>query len=245
MKVRTLIYGSCVSRDTFAYLPDHFELRDYVARQSLISAYTKPAVSVQLPALSSRFQQRMLEGDRLSSLPATLMDNPNTDLILWDITDERLGVYLLADGSCVTRTVELVESGAEANLPPGAKLLRWGTPQHFHLWLGSLAQFASMMGENGSKSRIELIDVPWATRFADGGRPPSSYGLEAHRANRIRRRYIRAAVRALNLRPIRLRKPTEILAARDHRWGPAPFHYTDSVYTALAEAIAQRTNMRP
>lgn len=36
--VRTFIWGSCVSRDTFGFLPEQFQLTTYVARQSLISA---------------------------------------------------------------------------------------------------------------------------------------------------------------------------------------------------------------
>ena len=51
-KTRVFIYGSCVSRDTFEYLdPDQFEIVQYVARQSALSAYTRPVTLVDPPTL--------------------------------------------------------------------------------------------------------------------------------------------------------------------------------------------------
>ena len=39
-RLRVLIVGSCVSRDTFVFLdPDRFVLEDYVARQGLASGF--------------------------------------------------------------------------------------------------------------------------------------------------------------------------------------------------------------
>lgn len=83
--VRTLVYGSCDSRDTFSELPrGEFELVDYVARQSLISAYSTPVTEQPVPRMSSRFQQRMVRGDFVSSLPSVLAQHARAiSPVLW------------------------------------------------------------------------------------------------------------------------------------------------------------------
>ena len=70
------IYGSCVSRDSYERLDSAmFPLVSYVARQSLISSFSRPATFVSMPeftGLTSKFQIKMLGGDLESSLPRSL-----------------------------------------------------------------------------------------------------------------------------------------------------------------------------
>ncbi|WP_418606330.1 DUF6270 domain-containing protein [Georgenia sp. SUBG003] len=73
-RVRALLYGSCVSRDAFQHLGGGYELLQYVARQSLISAMSPAAVLPAQPSLVSPFQERMVRDDVASTAPSVLLD---------------------------------------------------------------------------------------------------------------------------------------------------------------------------
>ncbi|PFG44333.1 hypothetical protein ATJ88_3055 [Isoptericola jiangsuensis] len=237
-KHRVFIYGSCVSRDTFEHFePSQFELVQYVARQSAISAYTRPVTLVEPPALNSSFQQRMVTGDYDSSLRTLIPESAaQTDLVLVDLTDERLGVYVLPDGSVVTRSNELVGSGAEQYLPAGSQHLPFGSEQHFQYWSHGIAAVGDLLRQHMPRAAIVLLDVPWAERSENGAPTPESFGISAAEANPVFDAYVDVAAQALQAEVISLR-PDEVLSGPDHPWGDAPFHYAGSVYRKLVTTI--------
>lgn len=240
-KRQVSIYGSCVSRDTFEFFDKpEFALKKYVARQSLISAYgaaVRDVDGLDLTVLTSRFQRRMLEDDARSSLPTDLKAMASaTDLLLWDITDERLGVYEIKPGTYLTRTVELMQSGLDAKVARSARLIPFGTDEHFELWCNEgLEPFLRDLNRVGILPRTRLLAVPWATAD-DAGRPsPSSFGMSASEANSYMSRYaaqVKGRVVAIT--------PDSVcaVASSTHRWGVAPFHYVDALYTDLVDQLS-------
>ncbi len=236
-KARVFIYGSCVSRDTFDFLhADEFELVQYIARQSAISAYTKSVELIDPPALPSPFQQRVLSDDFRSSLRTTIPNLRDIDLVLMDLTDERLGVYVLPDGSVVTRSIELIESGFERNLPAGSHYIPFGTDLHFQYWSAGISEISKLFSEHLPRTAIALLAVPWAERSESGARTPESFGVNARDMNPVMDAYTTHAAQALNSHLISI-DPAEALSADDHRWGPAPFHYSTSVYRSLVHSL--------
>src|SRR5699024_4800585 len=142
------IYGSCVSRDTVSFCnTSAIVLRRYIARHSLISAYTSsPELELDLSALSSEFQKRMVLGDRDRTLAAALpLIAEDSDMLLWDLVDERLGVYLFDDGSSITRSLELIKSGAEEQIQTRARFIEFGSDAHFKLWMTALQEFVQTL----------------------------------------------------------------------------------------------------
>ncbi|PUB32373.1 glycosyl transferase family 2 [Promicromonospora sp. AC04] len=234
-KTRVFVYGSCVSRDTFEHLdPEQFELLEYVARQSVLSATTRPVESVAPPVLTSRFQQRMVTGDFRSSLrPLLAQHAADIDLLLVDLTDERLGVYLLPDGTVVTRSVELIESGAEQSLPPGAQHVAFGTQQHYEYWSGAIRALGDSIRQTAPRAAVALLDIPWAEWSESGQQTPDSFGIGAAQANPVFRSYVEVAVQALGAHVVSL-DPAEVLSGPHHPWGDAPFHYAEKVYLEVA-----------
>lgn len=235
---RTFIYGSCVSRDTFEYLDDSFVLVDYVARQSLISAMTPPwAGDAPRPQFTSTFQQRMLRGDKNSNLLRRIRRTgaDNIDLILWDITDERLGVWCGPEGSHLTRSVELLRTDAPERLSATYPLTEFGTPAHLAAWLRALHTFAGDIEALGLTAKVFPVLVPWAERNETGGRTPTSFGIDAHDFNALALPYVAAiehyfpAAQKMTLAPH---------ADSDHQWSEAPFHYAPAVYRDLAHTIS-------
>lgn len=235
-KTGVFIYGSCVSRDTFEHLdPTEFELIRYVARQSALSAYTAPVTLVKPPELRSAFQQRMVSGDFESNLRAQLVAaGAAVDLLLIDLTDERLGVYVLPDGTVLTRSIELIESGREQQLPAGTRHLVFGSDEHFRYWSDAIAAVNGFIADAMPRAAVAILDIPWADRTDTGIPSPDSFGVTAAEANLLYRRYVDVAVSTLGARRI---APGGVTASKRHPWGLAPFHYSERVYRDAVEAL--------
>jgi len=263
-RLRVLIVGSCVSRDTFVFLdPARFELVGYVARQSLASGFG-PATTPKVPTaeLTSRFQRRMIEGDAASDLPQRVeAAAPGIDLVLWDIVDERLGVHLHPDGGITTDTVESRTLGAAPHAERGEQVVRtarhvaFGSDEHFGLFVTALPAWRATLAEPGLLDRTVLVAPPWATLATDGELSVASFGLDARTGNDLSRRYLDAAVEALGIPVVgqdMLQDGTagegpQVRSAADHQWGPAAFHYDDATYSHLAHSIVgiARERSRP
>jgi hypothetical protein len=231
---RVLVYGSCVSRDSFeAFDPTRFVLHSYHARHSLISAFSPLAPDVVDAArLPSPFQRRMLTEDVTAAVVGRLTspDRP-PDLVLWDLVDERLGVLELPDGGFLTVSNELLASGAD--LPDGTRHVPFGSDRHFHLWTAALSRFSDLLTAAGLSSRTVLLLAPWAARTSDGRPTPWSHGIPADRGNELYWRYDEAAAAVPGVTALRM-SPAEAVGAAEHRWGPAPFHYTEDFYRLVA-----------
>lgn len=240
--VRVFIYGSCVSRDTFEYLPqDRFTLLKYIARQSLISAFSPPVedVPAAVEELPSAFQRRMQRGDFASDVLRQIhRSKEEIDLLLWDLVDERLGVYVYGDGTVVTRTVELIRSGLDEEIAAEAEHLPFGSDEHFARWAGAAERYLAFLDAQGLRNRTVLLAVPWAERAVSGEPTPSSFGTSAAEANQTFTRYYEA----LESRGVSVTQPTRTpVADVEHRWGLAPFHYAETHYRDVAEALQRAT----
>jgi LPS sulfotransferase NodH len=237
-KHRVFIYGSCVSRDTFEHFdPEQFELVQYVARQSALSAYTRPVTLIEPPALESPFQQRMVSGDFASNVQSLIPEAAaQTDLVLVDLTDERLGAYVLPDGSVITRSIELIQSGAEQQLPAGTQHLAFGSDQHFQYWSQGIAAVGELIRAHMPRAAVVLLDIPWAERSETGRPTPDSFGLTAADANPVFAAYAKVAAEALHAELISLRAD-EVTSSPGHPWGDAPFHYAEDVYLHVVKEL--------
>jgi hypothetical protein len=244
--LRTLVLGSCVTRDTFARLPaDRFALVDYVARQSLLAAdRPSPAAAALAPRVRvpSRFRRRMALGTLAADLHTRIdAARDRVDLVLWDLADERLGVYELPDGGLVTRTVELLECGLDAELATRARHLPFGSEEHLARWAGAAERMRDRLAAARLDDRTVLLELPWAERSADGELAPTSFGTSARTFNSLAAPYYRFVRRRLE--PVRvLRPPVAPLSGPTNVWGEAPFHYAEPVYTAVADALVARTD---
>ncbi|SDN22031.1 hypothetical protein SAMN05216355_101277 [Actinomyces ruminicola] len=233
------VFGSCVSRDTVEVLRRRgWRVGAYVARQSLLSAGSRaPGDALDLEGFDSAFVRRVhaedLAGDRHSRLAAAAA---RTDVLLWDIVDERLGVLELPDGELLTRTTEGLTAGLYDSLE-GARLLEFGSDEHFERWEAALPAWRAELAGLGLADRTLLLHTPWAIVDEGGEHTPTSWGVGAVEANWFAERYYQAAAEATGVRVLRL--PDELtVAGTHHTWGPAPFHYQDAAYTWLADRIA-------
>ena len=234
--VRTAIWGSCISRDTFEYLPDTFELTAYVARQSWISAGSDARTTgAAVGSFDSPFQKRVVSGDvagnayeRLATAASEL------DLLLLDLCDERLGVVRMADGTYLTRSVEKISNGAQEVLDADGEVIDFGTDEHLKLWRAAAQQLVAWLSAEGLLGKALLLAPDWAILDETGTPTPTSFGRPAIEANLLYQPYYEAA-EELGIPSVRLEGT---LASTTHVWGLASFHFHDVTYGELVAGIS-------
>lgn len=244
--LKVLIYGSCVSRDTFEGLDrTRFALVEYVARQSLISAFAPHTFSLPVPEDTSRFRARMVEGDLSGNMPSVVTRHASdTDAVLWDLADERLGVYVLPDGSVVTRSADTIGTVLDDACARHGRLVEHGTDEHVALFTDALGHWTDLLRAHGLLEKTVVLAPDWAAQATGGAPVPTSFGTSADVANDRYRSYYEA-VDAAGFHVVRV---DDVMASAEHRWGTAPFHYADDVYAGLhgaIEAWADRLGRQP
>lgn len=214
-----------------------FDAVAYTARQSLLS--TDHDASHQFPEgveIDSEFQRRMMTGDFAGNLGERLTEAaPTTDVFLWDLADERHGVHLFEDGTVVTRSIDNVRHPEVVSALESARHLPFGTDEHFRLWSERAERIRELLRSLGIFEKTIVLQVPWALITVDGSPTPWSMGTSAKDANAAYLRYYEQ-LRELGFTLIEL-QPLGVLADPEHRWGLAPFHYTQDVYEEIAQRV--------
>lgn len=239
--VRTFIWGSCVSRDTFGFLPERFRLTTYVARQSLISAGNDASrIRSQLTPLDSAFQQRMVRGDLAGDLFRRLdAVGDEIDLMLIDLVDERSGVVDFGDGTFATRLTEFWGSGGR-EASKGCSVFTVGAARHLELWSDNAQRLTQKLRDQGLLDRTLVLRTDWADRFENGDTLEApGWMMTPAEANEAYSPYF-GALGELGFSVLEL--PGELArTSAAHQWGASPFHYQDAAYRFLAGGIIDST----
>lgn len=243
-ELQTFIYGSCVTRDgvDIAWESRGLHLSGYVARQSLISA-TSPADAskFRLDSVSSPFQKRMIAGDLSGNLFDQLRARQGAvDLLLWDLTDERLGIQTVpGGGGHVTRVVNYSKGIWQGHEPLGTPVTL-GAPKHWDLWRVAADQMAAFLEKNGLLKRTAVNATPWATE-TDAGERVSYEPMPPEKFNETMLSHYEY-LGELGFKVVRPDQAT-VIARTDHKWGLAPFHYINEVYSNLLDHVLQEINL--
>jgi hypothetical protein len=237
---RVLVYGSCVARDTMEFAaPAGISLRGYIARQSLVSAGSDALLHLpQQLSVSSKFQERMIRADFAGSLFDRLESlAPEIDVLLWDLADERHGIYRFADGTVVTRSIDNMRMPELDGAFAEAEHIPLGSAEHFALWRDRVVSFEERLRSLDLFDRTVVLRVPWAVHTTEGKPSPWSMGVRAKDANERYEPYY-ALLRERGFRMVDL--PDDVvLADPQHRWGLAPFHYTPEVYREVLRQLRE------
>src|SRR5699024_6422642 len=186
--------------------------------------------------IDSHFQRRMMTGDFAGDLDERLVGAAGeTDVLLWDLADERHGVHVFDDGAVVTRSIDLVRAPEALTAVEDARHVPFGTDEHFELWAPRAEQLRGRLVELELFDKTLVLQVPWALVTVDGKHTPQSMGTTAMEANEAYRRYYEH-LRGLGFRILEL-QPLGVLADPEHRWGLAPFHYTQDGYEEVVGRI--------
>ncbi len=105
------IFGSCVTRDVFAYgIKDSIKLGEYIARQSITTIFADPVIyeEREIDRLDSSFQKRMLKND-LEKTTFKKLKTSKGDFIVIDFIDERFHTIKVRN-TYLTYSAELMMS---------------------------------------------------------------------------------------------------------------------------------------
>lgn len=237
MQKNLMIYGSCVSRDAFPLLGSDFKLLSYVARQSMISAISKPTKLLEGSDLASAFQNRSLAGDiRSNMLQLLRRHSADIDVLVIDLTDERLGVIQLPDGAYVTRSHELASSGRLDGVQGRLRYIDVLTERHWTLWENAATRLLNAAAALGLREKTIVLNTPWAELTDTGEAVPSFRGLETAELNGYLRECC-AHIRSLGFRVLDM--PEELAcSSNQHRWGVAPYHLGEPARQWIAAQIS-------
>ncbi|TDU22335.1 hypothetical protein EDF61_11021 [Arthrobacter sp. JUb115] len=230
---RAFIYGSCVGGDTANVFPSEWDRPTYVARQSIISAAFGPTEVVGDIELTSAFQRSMLEGDiEATAFPRLRQELPMHDALILDIVDERLGVYELAPGEYLTRSMELISSKLIGKQPVMPRLIDFGSDEHWGLWSRSVDSLVDVVKDSGIP--VFAVLPPWSKKSIQGA-DLAWHSVSVESMNNKYARYNEYLVQC-DFTIVTV-PDDEALGDAEHKWGLAPFHYTDSVYESLRDQI--------
>lgn len=176
--MKVAIFGSCVSRDTAEFMPEA-EVVVYIARHSATSLESPHGTAgIDLSDLTSAFQQRMVTSDLNGSGFERIVATANgVDVVLLDLVDERRGFWLFSDGTTMTNSIEVEFCGAaRAARRGGARLVEFGTDEHFNTWKSGYTRLIDGLKSAGLWEKTILLDIEWAGAV-DGAQHPQSDSL--------------------------------------------------------------------
>jgi len=176
--MKVAIFGSCVSRDTAEFV-DEAEVVAYVARHSVASLKSPHGTAgVDLDGLTSAFQRRMVTSDLKGTGVERIVRNAkDLDVVLLDLVDERRGFWLFPDGTCMTNSLEVESCGAARDARrSGARLVEFGTDEHFSYWREGFATLIDGLKDAGLWEKTILLDIEWAGAV-DGAQHPQNDGI--------------------------------------------------------------------
>lgn len=216
----------------------------YFARSSFASAFCDGKVEdIYSASIPSTFQRRQVRQDFAKSF-VELVRGMNFDILLVDFTDERFPLYVLDDGAVITVSAELRRTA----FPEGkrGRLVKPFSLEHFRLWERGWSRFMQLMHDVDSVAKIRINRALWCKTTESGEgfdreNTPELIDTANHHFARLFRRC------GDDLKPSSFYDyDAGLFKAKDHhKWGKAPFHYTDSYYRAMLVHLQhERTEAR-
>ncbi len=241
---RLLIFGSCVSRDILNHQHNKTQLAlvDYYARCSLASLGARPIeMPFEIETISSKFQRRMVERDIRKDFLNDLA-GLQFDVLLLDLIDERLNIYVEPQGRACTLSSELISSGFRVDSNGGAKYFS-GSDEFWRLWERGWSILVSKLRGLGVLDRLLVNQVFWSSRTENGGNFEPHYSSKhIDSANQfLDRMYQRISADIPSEQFLRFDHGL-MTGSITHTWGISPFHYVDAYYhLAIQQLLAWRS----
>lgn len=225
------IIGSCVSRDPFEVDAESRPgIRFYAARTSFASAFCGTHFPLSLAEIDtsglvkSAWQRRMVEQDLSKNLVSSLKSLTAGDTVIIDFIDERFDLMLFK-GSIATCSAEFKKAVVAMKRPTGLSLLPSGSEEHRRLWQIGFSRFAKIASDLGLQ--VIVNNCLWAERDENGAANSNQALIARFNAHL---KYMYDFAFANSDYSAVFPDGYEFISAVEHKWQPAPFHFSDSVY---------------
>jgi hypothetical protein len=239
---RLLILGSCVSRDILNFSErDDIVLSDYYARSSIASLTAEPVEvdPAQYDRIASNFQRRTVKRDIEKTFLREAIFSLECDAILIDLIDERFDLYEVAPGALITVSGELLQTEILTSKDRlSERWIRSGSERHRELWKEGLRRLFEVLTQRGLVSRVIVNKVYWADCMEEGAPLPGHDAEAIRAANELLDWMYRELENYVPLE--QWMKFDALRSNAAHRWGIAPFHYSDAFYQEAAWQLGER-----
>lgn len=228
--IKVLVFGGCVSRDAFEYdTAGEFKIAGHFARSSFASAFSSGLQEdLDYSVIESKFQRRVVRWDVEKEFPRR-MKHIDYDLILVDIMSNRFDL-LQRGSSVVTMSKPFKKLGIDATVAQGRIVKSW-SDEYLSLWEKGFSQFYYAARSLGVSKLIRISKAYLTHVLDDGGTVSNNTPLvELDRRNAFLDKCYGFAESLLGKECFFCYEESHFIAARDHRWGIAPFHYIDEFY---------------
>ena len=231
--IRLCIFGSCVTRDILALdASQRIDLESYFSRSSIISLMApQPFDDMWSSQLKSPFQQRMVAADiKKTALPK--LCSSNAKLLVLDLIDERFNLLCSSDGGVCTLSNELSQLNIE-RMVDGLQLVKSGSKKFLSLWHESFLRLVSVLEKAGKVKSLVLHKVYLASETESGEKFRNQDAIERqNQALACMYEWVEAVIGPEQV----IRYPSAPTCPDLHKWGAAPFHFSDS---SMKEALIQ------
>lgn len=240
--LNVLILGSCVSRDILNQDQAGFiNLVDYYARTSFASLASKKFSNhslVNIQQIPTNFGKKMVERD-LSKDIFNCLTTSEYDYLLLDLIDERFKVFYDENRTCCTISSEFVRSKFDFKTISG-RTAHLGSNLRWNLWQKGFQRLLNMLRQTNSLHKLILNKVFWSTHKDND--VPFENIEQINQANLFLQQMYEVIEKEIPKNQILEFDKSLFLGSTTHRWGEAPYHYTNDYYRVALEKIKQLAN---
>ncbi len=239
--MKVSIWGSCVTRDAFEIRPHLFDSIDYHARTSWVAqAAPAPGASLDTTPLDPEapaFRLRMVQED-VERLVVHSLIEAKSDLIVFDLIDDRLDLIDAGEGAWVTDSDYLGGTRAKEQLAEAARN-PFRSPERIEYFRAAVDALLPRLAEIPSTTPI-VLHAAYCTPFVNDPDVTFNAGMAnfAMTANDALAAFGREIQQALGPRLLTFEsQPAVHRADPTHRWGLSTYHYERDYYVDLLDAL--------
>ena len=232
--MEVIIYGSCVTRDIFDFADKNSWVKEYFARQSVVSTVAKPFdIEMEEISLDSNFQKRMIYYD-CNKLFFEKLEKVAFDCLIIDLIDERFGIWQ-GQNTYITGSSEA--SKAELNVKYGFEQMRLARKNE--MWFQSCEKFVETLLVTAKGKKVFLHEAYWAREYMEKGEkiPFSKAQQKTISSNNAILREYYQKIKTDMKEEIILLPQINPIADTEHKWGLSPVHYTKDYYEKIFESL--------
>jgi Family of unknown function (DUF6270)/Heparinase II/III-like protein/Heparinase II/III N-terminus len=233
-----LIFGSCVSRDTFNFDDAaKFNIINYYARSSFASAFSnQKAVDRYTNKITSAFQRKIVAAD-LSKELLSQLTSTSFDLLLIDLIDERFSLFEFENGALVTQSNELISGSFDKSSESGRSVAS-GSEEFFRLWETGWNSFIQLIKDSDQIHKIRINKAFWANETADGQSFSPNFPEEKIKsANNFLSKLYERISQDIAENQFLISDRSLLVGSTHHRWGLSPFHFIDEYYLHILDLL--------
>lgn len=235
MKSEIAGFGSVVLLDYFNIInPSEIRLNQRYINTNFPSQFSNKAVGTEKLRTNKLTvtQKDILLKDFEKKFVNNCISN-KVDFIVFDFVNERLPLIKLENGALLTYSNELKLSGFLSNSE--FRIINPYSKEYFEIWAACWDSFVKKAKMLGFLDKIIINKVFWAKITVSAKPFPPPYNKNyIYQSNVYLYQLYAYCSKDISKENFLEYLPDDFLADDTHRWGVAPYHYTDSFYRKMS-----------